>query len=131
MATGTTPKYADGTDSGWKDDTNITSKSYTGHIYYRKIGNVVEVRGIVNLNSDLSGLSGQLLGILPSAYRPSKKSGETDNDSLVICTAGNPNTGGMSMLTISPGGGMRFYKPYTVGSWLTTTSIYFHGIYLA
>ena len=62
MATGKIPQPS--RDSGWK---TLTGSSYSGSIYYRKIGNVVEV-----LADDLSGISGSVnFGYLPAEYLPS------------------------------------------------------------
>lgn len=76
MATGTIRKFADGNDSGWITDDNITDKGYDptiGHIYYRKIGNLVEVKGKIQLSSSATGSTAYKIGALPSEYRPQKE----------------------------------------------------------
>ena len=56
-------------DSGWLDITlsgNVQSYSSTTHPQYRKIGNVVYLRGAVkNITSDYT-----TIGVLPTGYRP-------------------------------------------------------------
>lgn len=73
MASGATPKYMDGTDSGWLEYTN--SSIFSGTIYYRKIGNIVYIEsGWINLKTALSANSYVNLSngnAFPSGYTPS------------------------------------------------------------
>jgi len=76
MASGNIQKYADGTDSGWLEltpDQQSGTDVYTGSIYYRKIGNILEVTGYnFTLTNQLSASSYLQLGRLPSGYRPAE-----------------------------------------------------------
>lgn len=50
-------------DSGWQ---TLTGAAFTGTIYYRKLGNIVEVRG-----TGLTGITGNVtFGTIPDGYRP-------------------------------------------------------------
>lgn len=76
MATGTIRKFADGNDSEWITDEYITDKGYdstASHIHYRKIGNLVEVKGKIQLSSSTTGTNAYKIGVLPSEYRPKKE----------------------------------------------------------
>ena len=119
-----------GKDSGWLDDTDVTNKAYTGTIYMRKVGNIVEVKGIIKLTTAITGTGGALIGILPEHYRPTKNSDATDNNSLVSVFVANPNYG-FTMMTISPGGGMRLYKPVGASEWDTTHNTYLSAMFFA
>ena len=59
-------------DSGWLTATN--SSTFTGTIYYRKVGKMVEVTAYdIKSTTDLSASTGKSLGqIIPSGYRPNK-----------------------------------------------------------
>lgn len=60
-----------GTDSGWKTLTN--SSVFSGTIYYRKIGQWVEVTSHeLNLTSALTSTAGVTLTTIPSGYRTTK-----------------------------------------------------------
>lgn len=55
MATGKIPKYANGNDTGWKEYVN--ENIFSGTIYYRKIGNIVNLvfEGLKLINESTSG----------------------------------------------------------------------------
>ena len=65
MASGTYPKYADGTDSGWLVATPKSEATYNGTINYRKVGNLVTVKFQFN-----NVTANQSIANLPSGYRP-------------------------------------------------------------
>ena len=71
MASGTHPKYADGTDTGWVDiEKGSALIANQGTLRYRKIGQVVQVQGYnLQLQSAAVGTS-VILGRVPSGYRP-------------------------------------------------------------
>ncbi len=60
-------------DSGWITPTlNSPFTSYGGafgNVEYRKIGNIVNIQGLINANS---GSAGSTIFTLPSGYRPKK-----------------------------------------------------------
>lgn len=130
MATGKMNKYADGNDSGWVDDSEVTDKMYTGSFFMRKQGNIVELKGMIKFTENITGASGKLIGILPNGFRPTKKAGESDTTSLVTVPVVNANYA-FTMMTVSPGGGMRVFKPYTHNEWDTTHNAYFQTMYYA
>ncbi len=71
MATGTTPKYADGTDTGWVD-TEITLGN--GTLYYRRVGDICELCGDgIRLLNDLPTGSNVDIGTLPANAKPREK----------------------------------------------------------
>jgi len=73
MASTTIKKYMDGTDSGWQELTDATK--FTGKIYYRKIGNLVEISSnSLTLVDELTSASGITIATLPEGYRPAKLS---------------------------------------------------------
>jgi len=60
----------DPADSGWLALSGTGSENYTGTIYYRKIGHIVEVRGDrITLNANVTTSTMQL-GSLPTGYKP-------------------------------------------------------------
>lgn len=78
MATGKIKKYTDGIDSGWIENKGIEedSKSYTGSIFYRKIGSIVFVRGYgIRVKSNIAIKSYVELMQLPTGYRPISSTG--------------------------------------------------------
>lgn len=107
-------------DSGWLTLTN--SSVFNGTIYYRKIGNLVEIIGTqLKLITDLTDGAGRVLATLPSGFRPQRNT---------YFFAGNPNTNGIGMGTVSSNGEIRFQKNSTSGeTFLTTTNLYLSGCY--
>lgn len=47
MATGVTPKFADGTDSGWQtiEGTSNNTQNFIGTINFRRIGDIIHIIG--------------------------------------------------------------------------------------
>ena len=107
-----------GTDSGWL--TLSTSSSYTGTIYYRKIGTFCEVvsHGALKLTAALTDTGGTLLNTLPSGYRPSKE---------FYCATSSTYSSGV--LQIGPNGNMRFYKERSLENWDTGRTFYIHTFF--
>lgn len=71
MATGTIPKYADGTDSDW---TNTGLSFVAGTLYYRRIGSMCELSGDgIRLRADLDVGGNVELGTLPNPAKPTDK----------------------------------------------------------
>lgn len=73
MATGVIHKYMDGNDTGWVAYTGTSEDegNYTGTIYTRKIGSIVQVKGYgLRLKTALAASSSVLLLQLPSGVRP-------------------------------------------------------------
>lgn len=130
MASGFIPKYMDGNDSDWNDDTNISQKGYTdGTIYYRKIGKIVEVVGQVKASTKITG-SSYVFGRLPEGFRPCTIPNVPSTAIRPTCSMGNPSYG-VSIGFISLNGDIQFYKPPDVTEWLTTWNTYFSFIYLS
>jgi hypothetical protein len=107
-------------DTGWLTLTN--SSVFTGTIYYRKIGNFVEVTaGQLKLVTDLTDGAGRILATLPEGFRPQRN---------IFIFAGNPNINGIGMGTVATNGDIRFQKNSTSGgNFLTTTNLYLTGCY--
>ena len=69
MASGIYNKYASGVDSGWVEYKNPTE--FTGSFYFRKIGNIVQVRAYsIELVSDVNMNNGKSIGNIPSGFAP-------------------------------------------------------------
>lgn len=119
MATGTIPKYADGTDTGFQE---ITSDAFSGTIRYRVIGKMVEVTcyGLTLTSalttSNVSLVSGENS---PLANYPPIES--------KAFAAGNRDALGEAIIYTS--GGIRFYKPTSVSEWSTSATIQFSAFY--
>lgn len=80
MASGTTPKYADGTDTGWIENKGIDgdSKNFIGSIFYRRQGDIVFVRGYgVKVKTAISASSYTLLMTLDPTYCPVNSTGSS------------------------------------------------------
>ena len=123
MATGVTPKYMDGADTGW---TAVTNPSvYTGTIYWRKVGSIVTILTYDNrLANDLSDTSIILCNIGRE---------NTPNISNCYTRVGNANNAASDVgayVRIEPGGNLRFYK-VSSGNWASTTPISFMATYIA
>ena len=67
---GVWPASMCGPDSGWLALSGTGSDGYTGTIYYRKIGNLVEVRGSQLTPTGDIGTTYIQLGTLPEGYKP-------------------------------------------------------------
>ena len=69
MASKIIPKYADGTDTGWKAFTKSAAleEIYDGTIYYRKVGNIVYFRSD---GLHLKVADPGTIGYIPSDCRP-------------------------------------------------------------
>lgn len=73
----TNSSYEDLDDSGWKNATltsnfNAYSNISSNTPQYRKVGNIVEIRGVVSPKSNLTGsTTGVTIFTLPTGYRPS------------------------------------------------------------
>jgi hypothetical protein len=109
MATGKIPKYADGTDSGWKN-TGISFAS--GTLYYRVIGNVCYLAGDGCRLIDALPTGGSVnLGKMAAAATPTNKRAmfpsnslagygffvlQADGDFYLYNRSGNTYTGGTS-----------------------------------
>lgn len=111
MASGTTQKFADGTDSGWIEITNPTV--FTGTLQYRKVGNTLylQTKGPCQVVNSLSAYSYvQLLqgNPIPSDFRP------------VQSTAGNVlvNTGSFysSVASLGNDGSVLMVAPAAINS---------------
>lgn len=104
-------------DSGWQSLTNNTK--FSGTIYYRKIGKMVEVVAYqITLASALSSAS-VVLAQLPSGYRPSYNT---------YGSAGINNSYGGNIL-IYTNGEILFSKNYHDTSISTTQNIYFNSVF--
>lgn len=121
MATGITPKYADGNDSGVVNLMGGTNDNYTGTIKYRKIGNFCNiVFDSVQLKADLSTTTPVTLVAQGTLPLPSAR--------LAAWAGTNSATYGFGMITISTTGGMSFYK--VSGTYPKNTNIYCSVTYL-
>ena len=116
MASGTINKYADGTDSTWSLATSYASGGYTGDIYWRRIGDVVNIVAYnIHLKSDLS-----------ATY-------------IVLTTTGLPRsktvtgvvTRELGFVLLTEGGNLRYYKPASMPTVTTSTDITFNISYIA
>lgn len=70
MASGTITKYADGTDSGWKELTNSTD--FNGTLYYRRIGDIFILKntGWISLKTALVAGGQKVLATIPATDNP-------------------------------------------------------------
>lgn len=124
MASGTNPKYMDGTDSGWTDIEINTSilQANAGTLQYRKQGNLVEIRGQALLFKEaVSVAAAQILNAsaLPSSIRPAQ------NTAIFGATGVNyPAYAG-----VFANGNIVIYKPSYMTSISNTWPISVHGIY--
>lgn len=104
-------------DSGWLTQ---TASTFTGNIYYRKIGNFVNFVGYsIKLKSPLTD-SGIVLFTVPSGYRPKKQA--------VSCQTGN--VASWAQIVIGTTGSFYFYKPSDESSWPTSRNINFNIFYM-
>lgn len=117
MASGTTPKYADGTDSGWHTF-DKTDKTYDGTISYRKLGNVVYIKSDGQLKNITANFT---VGSLPSGFKP-------DTEQWFPVYAGYNVYAPAAFLRIYTGGSVQFgLSPlYTTAS---NTQFYFSVSY--
>lgn len=105
-------------DSGWLEHTHT---NFSGKIYYRKIGKVVEMMAFqITLATALTGLNVSF-GYIPSGYRPDS------HEAIVICGS----RAGWGQITIATNGLIYFYKPASVTSWDTTMNINFATMYIS
>lgn len=127
MASGTIPKYADGSDSGWLSLENSTV--FTGKIKYRKVGNQVDICFFsLNLVTEFTVGSGNLdLGTLPSGYRPTAYPNDNSSDHYVtfpirIYVGGNVNNNFSYAGTIFDWGLIRIYADKNALAKIPTTA---------
>ena len=125
MASGTIPKNADGTDSGWIEYKGVSgdSKSFIGSIYYRKIGSIVFARAYgLKAKTEVAASSYIELMQLPVGYRPKDSIG----------SAAMTNTG-VSIDRVFPalisGGGTIFVYTNADGPITTLTNINFNFVF--
>ena len=108
-----------GVDSGWNELNNSSvftdADGNLGAIYYRKIGQWIDIRiGRIKLKNNLTE-SNIVLATLSSAYRPSK---------VVYGYAGNAlSDHSNGLLRIATDGSIQFYKPNAVSTWTTSMTI--------
>lgn len=121
MASGKINKFANGNDSGWQkfDSSENNSLPFTGIIYYRKIGNLVEVSSAgITLKENLTTSSSIPLVTLPEGFRPGavgqSYAGQVGGDAVVIVTYN---------------GVLEFYKSSSVTTWTTAMNIRFQCTY--
>lgn len=121
MATGTIPKYADGTDTGWVSivGNNNSSMLFTGTIKYRVIGELVNVVGAqIKLKTDMSSGSSRNIapGILTD-YKP------TSNANVI---GGNSNK--FTQIQVNTEGSVIFFSQSSI-TWASTDNINFNLFY--
>ena len=98
-------------DSGWIAATlnspfaNFTGSADFGSVEYRKIGDIVNVQGLLDANS---ASDGSTIFTLPSGYRPKKK---------LIFTVENGNTV-TARIDIHPNGTVEAHAIANNGTWL-------------
>ena len=111
----------DGTDSGWLE---ITDDSFTGKIYYRKIGNIVTVLTTgITLTSALTGTQKSVKlsnGGVPSGFRPKES---------FMYTGIVPNITEVYSVGITTAGVIYFYNRNNDG-WTTQQNIGFSVTYI-
>ena len=106
MASGITPKYADGNDSGWGNISLALNVSAVG-ARYRVIGNTVYIKlNDVKFANGISAGGSATLGSLPSAYAPTAWT-------TVLVIIGNADVG---KLGINNSGTMTLYTNVAVTS---------------
>lgn len=108
MASGMINKYADGSESGWKSYAN--ADVFTGTMYYRKIGSMVEISispwfKLVNEVAGGSYITIVPTNSIPVGYRPSKDV----MGSCFINTGTVPNRSAPTRITTS--GSIVIYSP--------------------
>lgn len=87
MASGTTPKYMSGIDSGWLENKGVDgdSKTFTGSIFYRKIGSIVFVHAYgLKAKTEVSASQYIELMQLPAEYRPKDSTGSSAMTNTVV-----------------------------------------------
>ena len=122
MASGTVSNYADGTDSGWLDAT-LSSAIATGeHLYYRKIGNTVEICGTIKPAANITSGSATIATI-PSEVRPM-------TDLTIFSASGGAGTYYPSFIYLGhTSGNLVFYKNPNMSQVSTSQSIYINGMF--
>jgi hypothetical protein len=114
----TNSSYEDLDDSGWKNATltsnfNAYSNISSNTPQYRKVGNIVEIRGVVSPKSNLTGsTTGVTIFTLPTGYRPS-------NAIFEICQGSGKN---VWLLTINSNGTVQFSRYGTNANATASTS---------
>lgn len=74
------------TDSGWIDlplNSQVTAYNSSSAPKYRKIGNMVEIRGSIKISGNISSSSGLNFATLPAGFRPSQTIGVVCEGSVV------------------------------------------------
>lgn len=121
MATGITPKYADGTDTGWVSvvGDNDSSMLFTGTIKYRVIGELVNVVAAgIHLKTDMtSGASRVIAPYILADYKPA-------SNANVI----GGNSSKFTQCTVNTAGSVFFYRLSDV-TWTTSDNINFSIFY--
>ena len=126
MASGTYPKYADGTDSGWLE-WNGTAQSddpFVGTIRYRKIGSIVQIAFTGLTLKQATSDNNIDLGTMPSGWsRPAYQTAIP----VRIYQSGDGNP--ISACNIGSGGGLRIYKAVSLSTVTTNAQIHGSGVY--
>ena len=117
MSEGYEPKYMDGTDSGWQSLTN--ADVFNGTIYYRKIGDIVEVIGSqISFKAEVT--TNQItMGTLPSGYYPKVYAVSMCGNSF------NP----YGYVLISSSGNITFWKGVQNPTYPANSNSYFNLMY--
>jgi hypothetical protein len=123
MASGTIPKYMDGTDSGWVDiAVSSIMSANTGTLQYRKQGNLVEiVASSLLFKNEVTSAGAQVLNAsaLPSGIRPSQN----------ITAFGATGVNYPAYVGVFANGNIAIYKPSFLSSIAITWPISLHVIY--
>lgn len=127
MASGTIPKYMDGTDTGWIEYKGVAGdgKTYNGSIFCRRQGNIVFVRGY-NVNAKTAVSAGGAINLmtLDAQFRPVDRTGTS--------AMTNTGTGGIRVFPVMAfdNGYLYVYANNDVG-FATNTAINFSLVYSA
>lgn len=115
-----------GKDSGWKTITNSSvftaNKDFDKHIYYRKIGQWVEIRGWqLKLVSNLTD-SSIVLGTVDEDCKPAAPN-------VVMFSGTGSFASSAAPMIVAASGNIIFYKPAAYSTWTTSMAINFGGMY--